>query len=79
MVELAKTALDVCDLDNPNRVSMKKKKKKNYCASFHDASASKSFQMTLCYILFSHHLKLGHNSDAYDAMIINPDQVSRLP
>ncbi len=34
-----------------------------------------NLQTTLCYILFSQHLKLGHNDDAYDAMIINPDQV----
>jgi len=34
-------------------------------------------QTTLCYILFSNHLKLGHNSLAYDAMIVNPDQSRR--
>ena len=28
---------------------------------------------TLAYILFSFHLKLGHNDDAYDAMVSNPD------
>ena len=28
---------------------------------------------TLAYILFSYHLKLGHNDDAYDAMVSNPD------
>ena len=32
---------------------------------------------TLCYILFSHHLKLGHNDEAYDAMIVNPDKARR--
>ena len=31
---------------------------------------------TLSYILFSYHLKLGHNEDAYAAMMSNPD-VSR--
>ncbi len=31
-------------------------------------------QTTLCYILFSHHLKLGHNQDAYEAMVRNPDR-----
>lgn len=34
-------------------------------------------QTTLCYILFNHHLKLGHNDEAYDAMIVNPDQSRR--
>merc|ERR550519_539567 len=29
---------------------------------------------TLAYILFSYHLKLGHNDDAYDAMVSNPDR-----
>jgi len=28
---------------------------------------------TIAYILFSYHLKLGHNDDAYDAMVSNPD------
>ena len=32
---------------------------------------------TLCYILFSYHLKLGHNDEAYDAMVANPDQSRR--
>lgn len=32
---------------------------------------------TLCYILFSYHLKLGHNDEAYDAMVSNPDQTRR--
>ena len=32
---------------------------------------------TLCYILFSHHLKLGHNDEAYDAMVVNPDKARR--
>ena len=32
---------------------------------------------TLCYILFSHHLKLGHNDAAYDSMVSNPDQSRR--
>ncbi len=35
------------------------------------------FQTTLCYILFSYHLKLGHNDEAYDAMVSNPDQSRR--
>ena len=32
---------------------------------------------TLAYILFSYHLKLGHNDDAYDAMVSNPDRRRR--
>eukprot|EP00096_Caligus_rogercresseyi_P011692 TRINITY_DN4693_c0_g1_i1.p1 TRINITY_DN4693_c0_g1~~TRINITY_DN4693_c0_g1_i1.p1 ORF type:complete len:726 (-),score=219.36 TRINITY_DN4693_c0_g1_i1:66-2243(-) len=32
---------------------------------------------TLCYILFSYHLKLGHNDEAYDAMVANPDKSRR--
>ena len=32
---------------------------------------------TLAYILFSYHLKLGHNDDAYDAMVSNPDKMRR--
>jgi len=32
---------------------------------------------TLAYILFSYHLKLGHNDDAYDAMVSNPDTTRR--
>jgi len=32
---------------------------------------------TLAYILFSYHLKLGHNDDAYDAMVSNPDTLRR--
>merc|ERR550519_2406247 len=32
---------------------------------------------TLSYILFSYHLKLGHNDDAYDAMVSNPDTLRR--
>ena len=32
---------------------------------------------TLCYISFSYHLKLGHNDEAYDAMVANPDQSRR--
>jgi hypothetical protein len=35
------------------------------------------FQTTLCYILFSYHLKLGHNDEAYDAMVANPDKSRR--
>ena len=52
VIELAETAIDVCDPDDPNKT-------------------------TLCYILFSHHLKLGHNDEAYDAMIGNPDRTRR--
>ncbi len=51
VIELAQTAIDVCDPADPNKT-------------------------TLCYILFSQHLKLGHNDEAYDVMIGNPD-VSR--
>ena len=32
---------------------------------------------TIAYILFSYHLKLGHNDDAYDAMVSNPDKMRR--
>jgi len=32
---------------------------------------------TLSYILFSYHLKLGHNEDAYVSMMSNPDQSRR--
>ena len=32
---------------------------------------------TMAYILFSYHLKLGHNDDAYDAMVSNPDKMRR--
>ena len=32
---------------------------------------------TLAYILFSYHLRLGHNDDAYDAMVSNPDKMRR--
>jgi len=32
---------------------------------------------TLSYILFSYHLKLGHNEDAYAAMMSNPDSTRR--
>ena len=32
---------------------------------------------TLSYILFSYHLKLGHNEDAYAAMMSNPDRSRR--
>ena len=32
---------------------------------------------TLSYILFSYHLKLGHNEDAYAAMMSNPDASRR--
>ena len=35
------------------------------------------FQTTLCFTLFSHHLKLGHYEKAYDAMVANPDQSRR--
>ena len=38
---------------------------------------SDSDKTTLCYILFSHHLKLGHNDAAYDSMVSNPDQSRR--
>lgn len=52
VIDLAKTAMAVCEDDDPDRT-------------------------TLCYILFSYHLKLGHNNEAYDAMIANPDQSRR--
>ena len=32
---------------------------------------------TLCFTLFSYHLKLGHYDKAYDAMVTNPDQSRR--
>ena len=32
---------------------------------------------TLAYILFSYPLRLGHNDDAYDAMVSNPDKMRR--
>ena len=35
------------------------------------------FQTTLCYTLFSHHLKLDHYEKAYDAMVSNPDKSRR--
>eukprot|EP00095_Tigriopus_kingsejongensis_P000570 snap_masked-scaffold372_size192401-processed-gene-0.15 protein:Tk00570 transcript:snap_masked-scaffold372_size192401-processed-gene-0.15-mRNA-1 annotation:"nuclear pore complex protein nup160-like protein" len=52
VIELAKTAIDVSDPEDPNRVK-------------------------LCYTLFNHHLELGHNDEAYDSMIINPDKSRR--
>ena len=52
VIDLAKTAMGVCDENDPDRT-------------------------TLCYILFSYHLKLGHNDEAYDAMVANPDQSRR--
>ncbi len=36
-----------------------------------------SNRTTLCYTLFSHHLKLGHYEKAYDAMVANPDKSRR--
>ena len=52
VIELAKTAIAVCDKDDANRT-------------------------TLCFTLFTHHLKLGHYEKAYDAMVANPDQSRR--
>lgn len=76
VIELAKTAVDVCDVDDPNRVKAFTHHTDSH-AGLNLKMLLSFFQTTLCHILFNYHLKLGHNNEAYDAMITNPDTSRR--